>query len=391
MGLHRQLCALAATAAAFTTPPTQHATSALRSSFQTHPAADYLEVERREVERAAQTAVDALRSNGAPLDPATEEAAWEAAWIAASVANVERLKIKQDAAARVADRVPAYVPPLGGRVAGAVDEFVADKPAYAEAATSSAPSWLGAQAAPEPAPEDVFRGYAPDPRGPDRRAGAETFRDADPWMRRDARPPRFATPRDPHAYGGGMPNPIVPGGYARDPRDPRERGAYPEDPRDPRFEAPPGGDVRGYGQDPRDMRGPGGFQQDPRDMRGPGGYQQDPREMRGPGGYGRQDPRNPRFAPENVRSYSPDPRDEPMGGLGNLPQDPRDPRYLRPRDLRTYDSSAAYGGAPRQRSMWGNSVVPRNEPKAAAGRAGNEKFRDEDPSVRSGARRRVRR
>mmetsp|Transcript_17743 Transcript_17743/g.61324 ORF Transcript_17743/g.61324 Transcript_17743/m.61324 type:complete len:114 (+) Transcript_17743:2-343(+) len=113
--------------------------------------------------------------------------------------------------------------------------------------------------------------------------------------------------------------------------------------------------------------------------------------MRGPGGYGRQDPRNPRFAPENVRSYAPDPRDEPMGGLGNLPQDPRDPRYLRPRDLRTYDSSAAYGGAPRQRSMWGNSVVPRNEPKAAAGRAGNEKFRDEDPSVRSGARRRVRR
>ena len=223
----------------------------------------------------------------------------------------------------------------------------------------------------------MFRGYAPEPMGPDRRAGAETFRDADPWMRRDARPPRFATPRDPYAFGGGMPNPIVPGGYARDPRDPRERGAYPEDPRDPLFEA--------------EMRGPDGYGQDPRDMRGPGGYQQDPREMRGPGGYGRQDPRNPRFAPENVRSYAPDPRDEPMGGLGNLPQDPRDPRYLRPRDLRTYDSSAAYGGAPRQRSMWGNSVVPRNEPKAAAGRAGNEKFRDEDPSVRSGARRRVRR
>ena len=364
MGRLQPYSLLLATAAAFQAPAAPRTTTALRATRQGWLAGsmNYVDVEPR-------------------------EAAWKEKWSAASAANVEQRAHTRGAAARVADDVRAYVPPLGGRVAGAVDEFVADKPAYAEAATSSAPSWLGAQAAPEPAPEDVFRGYAPDPRGPDRRAGAETFRDADPWMRRDARPPRFATPRDPHAYGGGMPNPIVPGGYARDPRDPRERGAYPEDPRDPRFEAPPGG----YQQDPRDMRGPGAYGQDPRDMRGPGGYQQDPREMRGPGGYGRQDPRNPRFAPENVRSYAPDPRDEPMGGLGNLPQDPRDPRYLRPRDLRTYDSSAAYGGAPRQRSMWGNSVVPRNEPKAAAGRAGNEKFRDEDPSVRSGARRRVRR
>ena len=74
--------------------------------------ADYVDVERREVELAARTALDALRSKGRGLDRATEEAAWEAAWIAASVSNLGQLKLKQDAAAHVSANIQPYVPPL---------------------------------------------------------------------------------------------------------------------------------------------------------------------------------------------------------------------------------------------------------------------------------------
>ena len=71
------------------------------------------------------------------------------------VANLERLELKQDAAAPVADNDEAYVPPLGGRVAGALDSLFLDEPANAGA--SSAPALLsnsvdlGEQAAAEQA------------------------------------------------------------------------------------------------------------------------------------------------------------------------------------------------------------------------------------------------
>ena len=126
MGRLQLYSLLAATAAAFQAPAAPRTTTALGATRQGWLAGsmNYVDVEPR-------------------------EAAWKEKWSAASAANVEQRAHTRDAAARVADDVRAYVPPLGGRVAGAVDEFAAD-----ETAMSSAPAWLagnvlGEQAAAE--------------------------------------------------------------------------------------------------------------------------------------------------------------------------------------------------------------------------------------------------
>jgi hypothetical protein len=144
-----QLCALSAAAAAFTTPTAPRATPALRSTYLNQGFvesvkagpngspfnANYADVDRSEVQLAAQTTMNALRSKGRIIDKTTEEAAWEAAWIAASVANQERLKNNREAAAQVAYGV--QVPPVGGSKEGTAEAFVADKPAFQAALRSS--------------------------------------------------------------------------------------------------------------------------------------------------------------------------------------------------------------------------------------------------------------
>ena len=149
MELCKRLCLLAAAAAAFTTPTAPCATTALRSTYLNQGFvesvkagpngspfnANYADIDRSEVQLAAQTTMNALRSKGRIIDKTTEEAAWEAAWIAASVANQERLKNNRDAAAQVAYGV--QVPPVGGSKEGTSEAFVADKPAFVAALRSS--------------------------------------------------------------------------------------------------------------------------------------------------------------------------------------------------------------------------------------------------------------
>ncbi|KAH8052526.1 hypothetical protein JL722_10075 [Aureococcus anophagefferens] len=144
-----QLWALSAAAAAFTTPTAPRAPPALRSTYLNQGFvesvkagpngspfhANYADVDRSEVQLAAQTTMNALRSKGRIIDKTTEEAAWEAAWIAASVANQERLKNNRDAAAQVAYGV--QVPPIGGGKDATPEAFVADKPAFVAALRSS--------------------------------------------------------------------------------------------------------------------------------------------------------------------------------------------------------------------------------------------------------------
>ena len=108
--LCRQLCALSAAAAAFTTPAAQRKTTALRSTSPYPPPYppvtanyDYARLEPSEVELAAQTAVAALRSSG-PIDTATEETAWQAARIAATVAK-DNVQAEQALAGMEQDRL----------------------------------------------------------------------------------------------------------------------------------------------------------------------------------------------------------------------------------------------------------------------------------------------
>jgi hypothetical protein len=184
--------------------------------------ADYVDVERREVELAARTALDALRSKGRGLDRATEEAAWEAAWIAASVSNLGQLKLKQDAAAHVSANIQPYVPPLR----------------------------LPAPGAPEQDPRDPRFAAGRAPPGMEGRGYEQGAWD-----------PRFEAGRAP------------PGGDVR---------GYEQGPWDPRFEAaraPPGMEGRGYAQGPKKQRFAGRRNYDQADAFAHGGPQ--PRRSRG--------------------------------------------------------------------------------------------------------------
>ena len=100
-----------------------------------------------EAEVAAQAALDAIRADGRLVNDAeAEQAAWEAAWIAVKVANLERLKNEKNfAAAKAAEDVKGYVPPLGGRAAGSLDTFTREKPKAVGG--SSAPAWLAGNVA----------------------------------------------------------------------------------------------------------------------------------------------------------------------------------------------------------------------------------------------------
>ncbi|KAK7248975.1 hypothetical protein SO694_00043150 [Aureococcus anophagefferens] len=99
MGRLQLYSLLIATAAAFQAPAAPRTTTALRATRQGW-----------------------LAGSMNYVDVGPREAAWKAKWSAASAANVEQRAHTRGAAARVADDVRAYVPPLGGRVAGAVDE-----------------------------------------------------------------------------------------------------------------------------------------------------------------------------------------------------------------------------------------------------------------------------
>ena len=124
-----------------------------------------------EAEVAAQAALDAIRADGRlALDAEAEQAAWEAAWIAATVANLERMKSEKDFTAQAVE-VKGYVPPLGGKVSGAVESYVqvgstGNMDHFASTAGSfkgkdrdfksmgaaSGPEWLSGSAAPAAAP-----------------------------------------------------------------------------------------------------------------------------------------------------------------------------------------------------------------------------------------------
>ncbi|KAH8083845.1 ATPase [Aureococcus anophagefferens] len=119
-----------------------------------------------EAEVAAQAALDAIRADGRlALDAEAEQAAWEAAWIAATVANLERMKNEKDFAAQAVE-VKGYVPPLGGKVSGAVESYAAASTGnmdhfastagsfkgkdrdFKSMGASSGPDWLSGSAAP---------------------------------------------------------------------------------------------------------------------------------------------------------------------------------------------------------------------------------------------------
>ncbi|KAK7230594.1 procollagen-proline 4-dioxygenase [Aureococcus anophagefferens] len=120
-----------------------------------------------EAEVAAQAALDAIRADGRlALDAEAEQAAWEAAWIAATVANLERMKSEKDFAAQAVE-VKGYVPPLSGKVSGAVESYApaastGNMDHFASTAgsfkgkdrdfksmgASSGPDWLSGSAAP---------------------------------------------------------------------------------------------------------------------------------------------------------------------------------------------------------------------------------------------------
>ncbi|KAK7234319.1 ubiquitin binding protein [Aureococcus anophagefferens] len=120
-----------------------------------------------EAEVAAQAALDAIRADGRPaLDAEAEQAAWEGAWIAATVANLERMKSEKDVTAQAVE-VKGYVPPLGGKVSGAVESYAQAASTgnvdhfastagsfkgkdrdFKSMAPSSGPDWLSGSAAP---------------------------------------------------------------------------------------------------------------------------------------------------------------------------------------------------------------------------------------------------
>ena len=372
--------------------------------------ADYVDVERREVELAARTAMDALRAKGRGLDRAAEEAAWEAAWIAASVSNLERLKLKQDAAAYVSANIQPYVPPL--RLPAPEqdprdprDSRFADTPATAPAQrrrpAPGASDGLAADAPRDPPAQrrraSVARAKAgieqEQVRGPLSNEGNYNHDDAygrgQVGSKTRAGPPpagweeryerdRLAAARGPPPAAWDAP----PGGYAQDPWNPGfDEGR-----------APPGGDVRGYEQGPKKQRFGGartrngghvrvvppggdvrGYEQDPRDPRfaagraPPGGYEQgpwDPRFEAGPGG--------------DVRGYEQgawDPRFEaaraPPGMEGRrYAQGPKKQRFAGRRNYDQADAFAHGGPQPRRsrggRNRWDSSVVPRNDPRSPA-------------------------
>ena len=378
--------------------------------------ADYVEVERREVELAARTAMDALRSKGRGLDRATEEAAWEAAWIAASVSNLGKLKLKQDAAAHVSANIQPYVPPLRLPAPGGYEQDPRD-PRFAA-----------------PAPGGDVRGYAPDPRD---------SRFADTPATAPAQRPRPApgasdglaadAPRDPpaqrrrasvarakagieqeqvrgplsnegnynhdDAYGRGQVGSKTragppPAGWeeryerdrlaaARGPPpagwDAPPGGGYAQDPWNPGFDegrAPPGGDFGGYEQAPKKQRFGGARTRNGGHVRvvPPGGdvrgYEQDPRDPRfaagraPPGGY-EQGPWDPRFEAGpggDVRGYEQgawDPRFEaaraPPGMEGRgYAQGPKKQRFA---GRRNYEQANAFahGGPQPRRSRGGRN------------------------------------
>ncbi|KAH8057692.1 hypothetical protein JL721_9618 [Aureococcus anophagefferens] len=247
--------------------------------------ADYVDVERREVELAARTALDALRSKGRGLDRAAEEAAWEAAWIAASVSNLGQLKLKQDAAAHVSAHIQPYVPPLRLPAAGGPEQDPRDPRFAAGPAPPGGDRTPPATAPAQRRRASVARAKAgieqEQVRGPLSNEGNYNHDDAygrgqDPWNpgfdeggRAGRRFRRLRTRPQKQRFGartrnGGHVRVVPPGGdvrgYEQDPRDPRfaagraPPGGYEQGPWDPRFEAGPGGDVRGYEQGAWDPR-----------------------------------------------------------------------------------------------------------------------------------------
>ena len=122
-----RLCALSAGVAAFqnNAPTTQRALEGLRAAWleEQQSVAGLDGQSNDEAEVAARAALDAIRADGRLVNDAeAEQAAWEAAWIAATVANLERMKSEKDFAAQAVE-VKGYVPPLGGKVSGAVESY----------------------------------------------------------------------------------------------------------------------------------------------------------------------------------------------------------------------------------------------------------------------------
>ncbi|KAH8056982.1 ATPase [Aureococcus anophagefferens] len=119
-----RLCALSAGVAAFqnNAPTTKRALEGLRAAWleEQQFVAGLDGQSNDEAEVAVRAALDAIRADGRLVnDKEAEQAAWEAAWIAVKVANLERLKNEKNfAAAKAAEDVKGYVPPLGGRAAG---------------------------------------------------------------------------------------------------------------------------------------------------------------------------------------------------------------------------------------------------------------------------------
>ncbi|KAH8064226.1 procollagen-proline 4-dioxygenase [Aureococcus anophagefferens] len=109
-----------------------------------------------EAEVAAQAALDAIRADGRPaLDAEAEQAAWEGAWIAATVANLERMKSEKDVTAQAVE-VKGYVPPLGGKVSGAVES-------YAQAASTGNVDHFASTAGSFKGKDRDFKSMAPRP------------------------------------------------------------------------------------------------------------------------------------------------------------------------------------------------------------------------------------
>ncbi|KAH8071728.1 ATPase [Aureococcus anophagefferens] len=145
-----RLCALSAGVAAFqnNAPTTKRALEGLRAAWleEQQFVAGLDGQSNDEAEVAVRAALDAIRADGRLVnDKEAEQAAWEAAWIAVKVANLERLKNEKNFAAKAAEDVKGYVPPLGGRAAGSLDTFTQEKPKAVGG--SSAPAWLAGNVA----------------------------------------------------------------------------------------------------------------------------------------------------------------------------------------------------------------------------------------------------
>ena len=142
-----RLCALSAGVAAFqnNAPTTQRALEGLRAAWleEQQSVAGLDGQSNDEAEVAARAALDAIRADGRLVNDAeAEQAAWEAAWIAATVANLERMKSEKDFTAQAVE-VKGYVPPLGGKVSGAVESYAAASTGNMDHFASTAGSFKG--------------------------------------------------------------------------------------------------------------------------------------------------------------------------------------------------------------------------------------------------------